>query len=432
MVLHGWFFFDFSATIVGVGMMCPHIVNISFLLGGILSCGILRPLIETRKGDWYSADLKPHSLQGLHGYLVFIGISMLLGDGLYNFFKVISRTLAGLFYKILCRNANMQIPIVENSSPVRESLSYDDQHRTKVFLKDQIPIWFAIGGYLALAAVSTAILPHIFHQLKWYYIIVIYIFAPSLAFCDAYGCGFTDWSFSSHYGKLAVFTIGAWAGASHGGILAGLEACGVIMIITSAASDLMQDFKTGYLTLSSPCSMFVSRVIGTAMGCVISPCVFWIFYKASPDLGLPTSEYPVPSATFYYNMAKLGVEGLSALPKGCLKLCFGFFAASILINLTRDALGKKRSWFIPIPMAMAVPFFVGSNIAVDMCTVSLILYVWQNKNKANADAFGPAVATGLICGDGMWTLPKCILALVGVKPPICMMFISRATYNKLD
>ncbi|CAA2988521.1 probable metal-nicotianamine transporter YSL7, partial [Olea europaea subsp. europaea] len=101
----------------------------------------------------------------------------------------------------------------------------------------------------------------------------------------------------------------------------------------------------------------VSHMIGIAMGYVIFPCVFWIFYNAFSDLGIPTSEYPAPFATIYYNRAKLGVEGFSALPKGCLKLCYGFFVVSILINLTRDALDKKRSWFIPFPMAMAVPFF---------------------------------------------------------------------------
>ncbi|KAL2533030.1 putative metal-nicotianamine transporter YSL8 [Abeliophyllum distichum] len=94
--------------------------------------------------------------------------------------------------------------------------------------------------------------------------------------------------------------------------------------------------------------MFVSQVIGTAMGCVISPCVFWIFYKAFPDLGMESSEYPAPFASVYYSMAKLGVEGFSALPKECLKLCYAFFAAAILINIIRDALGKKRSWFIPL------------------------------------------------------------------------------------
>ncbi|KAL3835313.1 hypothetical protein ACJIZ3_010049 [Penstemon smallii] len=425
------FFFDFSATYVGVGMLCPHIVNVSVLVGGIISWGIMWPLIETRKGDWYPADISESSLQGLQGYKVFIGIAMILGDGLYNFFKVISRTIAGLSVKFHERRINKQIPVAERSSSFK-TLSYDDERRTQLFLKDQIPTWFAIGGYIGIAAISTATLPHIFHQLKWYYIIVIYIFAPTLAFCNAFGCGLTDWSLASTYGKLAIFTIGAWAGSSQGGILAGLAACGVMMNIVSTASDLMQDFKTGYLTLASPRSMFVSQVIGTAMGCVISPCVFWIFYKAFPDLGLPTSAYPAPFATVYYNMAKLGVEGFSALPKDCLQLCYAFFAAAILINVIRDGLGKKRSWFVPLPMAMAIPFYLGSYFAIDMCLGSLILYVWQKLNKAKADAFAPAVASGLICGDGMWTLPSSVLALAGVKPPICMKFVSRGTNSRID
>lgn len=64
------FYFDFSAIYVGVGMICPYIINISVLLGGILSWGLMWPLIEKRKGDWYSADLSPTSLQGLQGYKV--------------------------------------------------------------------------------------------------------------------------------------------------------------------------------------------------------------------------------------------------------------------------------------------------------------------------------------------------------------------------
>ncbi|CAA3008610.1 probable metal-nicotianamine transporter YSL7 [Olea europaea subsp. europaea] len=424
------FYFDFSATYVGVGMICPHIVNVSVLIGGILSWGIMWPLIETRKGHWYT-DLDPNSMQGLKGYQVFIGIALILGDGLYSFTKVLSQTMADLYKKIQSRKA-MPIPVSERSSPVTKTLSYDDQCRTQLFLKDQIPTWVAIGGYIAIAIVSTATLPHIFHQLKWYHIIVIYTFAPVLAFCNAFGCGLTDWSLASAYGKLAIFTIGAWAGASHGGVLAGLAACGVMMNIVSTASDLMQDFKTGYMTLASPRSMFVSQGIGTAMGCVISPCVFWIFYKAFPDLGMESSEYPAPFASVYYNMAKLGVEGFSALPKECLKLCYAFFAAALLINIIRDALGKKRSWFIPLPMAMAIPFFLGSYFAIDMCIGSLILYIWQKRNKAGADAFAPAVASGLICGDGIWALPSSILALAGLKPPICMKFLSRSINNKVD
>ncbi|XP_062158208.1 probable metal-nicotianamine transporter YSL7 isoform X2 [Alnus glutinosa] len=412
-------------------MICPYIVNISVLLGGILSWGLMWPLIEKRKGDWYPAELSDTSLHGIQGYRVFIAIAMILGDGLYNFLKVLGRTIIGLYYQFKYKGVSSDLPTADHSSQVSSEVSYDDKRRTQLFLKDQIPAWFAIGGYVAIAAISTAILPHIFHQLKWYYILVIYIFAPTLAFCNAYGCGLTDWSLASTYGKLAIFTIGAWAGASHGGVLAGLAACGVMMNIVSTASDLMQDFKTGYLTLASPRSMFVSQVIGTAMGCVISPCVFWLFYKAF-ELGVPGSQYPAPNAVVYRNMALLGVEGFSSLPDNCLKLCFGFFAAAVLINLIKDSVDKRWGRFIPLPMAMAIPFYLGSYFAIDMCLGSLILFVWEKINKAKADAFGPAVASGLICGDGIWTLPASILSLAGVKPPICMKFLSRGTNARVD
>ncbi|KAM3731644.1 hypothetical protein ACB098_12G179900 [Castanea mollissima] len=405
------FYFDFSATYVGVGMICPYIINISVLLGGIISWGLMWPLIEDRKGDWYPADLGPGSFSGIQGYKVFIAIAMILGDGLYNFLKVLSRTLLGLFHQLRYKDVSSELPVAGHSSDVSSQLSYDDKRRTQLFLKDQIPIMFAVGGYVAIAAISMATLPHIFHQLKWYYMLVIYIFAPTLAFCNAYG---------------------SWAGAAHGGVLAGLAACGVMMNIVSTASDLMQDFKTGYLTLASPRSMFVSQIIGTAMGCVISPCVFWLFYKAFNDLGQPGSQYPAPYAVVYRNMALLAVKGFSSLPKNCLLLCYVFFGAAILINLIKDLVGKKWGRFIPLPMAMAIPFYIGSYFAIDMCVGSLILFVWEKINKAKADAFAPAVASGLICGEGIWSLPASILALAGVKPPICMKFLSRGNNAKVD
>ncbi|XP_042483109.1 probable metal-nicotianamine transporter YSL7 isoform X2 [Macadamia integrifolia] len=425
------FYFDFSSTYVGVGMICPHIINVSVLLGSIISWGIMWPLIGAKAGNWYPAGLAPGSLNGLQGYKVFISIAMILGDGLYNFMKVLSRTIIGISQEIRDKRKAV-IPVVDGDLPEKTFPSYDDEQRTKLFLKDQIPIWFALGGYVTIAIISTITVPKFFPSFIWYYILVIYIVAPILAFCNAYGCGLTDWSLASTYGKLAIFTIGAWAASSGGGVLAGLAACGVMMNIVSTASDLSQDFKSGYLTLASPRSMFISQVIGTAMGCVISPCVFWIFYKAFPDLGIAGSQYPAPYATVFRSMAMLGIEGFSALPSHCLELCFGFFVAAIIINAIKDIVGKMWAQYIPVPMAMAIPFYIGSYFTVDMCVGSLILFVWQKVNKAKADAFGPAVASGLICGDGIWTLPSSILALAKVTPPICMKFLSSADNIRVD
>ncbi|XP_020085166.1 probable metal-nicotianamine transporter YSL12 isoform X1 [Ananas comosus] len=427
------FYFDFSTIYIGVGMICPYIVNVSVLLGGIISWGIMWPLINNKKGEWFSADLPPTSLHGLQGYRVFISIALILGDGLYNFVKVLLHTVTSLVAAAR-KGRTSTLPVSDNGSPITTDnpVSFDDERRTELFLKDQIPQPVAYGGYVLVAVISIVTVPHIFPQLKWYYILVAYVFAPVLAFCNAYGCGLTDWSLASTYGKLAIFTIGAWAGASHGGVLAGLAACGVMMSIVSTAADLMQDFKTGYMTLASPRSMFVSQVIGTAMGCVIAPCVFWLFFKAFKDIGLSGSEYPAPYAIVYRNMAILGVDGFGSLPKHCLTLCFVFFAAAIVINLIRDLVPQKVARFIPLPMAMAIPFYIGSYFAIDMCVGSLILFVWEMVDKAKADAFGPAVASGLICGDGLWTLPQSVLSLAKVQPPICMKFLSRQINDKVD
>ncbi|KAE8674042.1 hypothetical protein F3Y22_tig00111769pilonHSYRG00303 [Hibiscus syriacus] len=160
----------------------------------------------------------------------------------------------------------------------------------------------------------------------------------------------------------------------------------------------MQDFKTGYLTLSSAKSMFVSQLLGTAMGCVIAPLTFWM------------------------EMAILGIEGFSELPKHCLALCAGFFVGAFLVNLLRDVSPEKISQFIPIPMAMAVPFYIGAYFAVDIFVGTVILYVWERINQKDAEDYAGAVASGLICGDGIWTIPSAILSIMRISPPICMYF----------
>lgn len=305
-------------------------------------------------------------------------------------------------------------------------VEYDEQKRTQYFLKDQIPLTVAIGGYVALAAISIGVVPVIFPQLKWYHILLAYIVAPVLAFCNAYGCGLTDWSLASNYGKIAIIIFSAWVGLENGGIIAGLASCGVMMSIVSTASDLMQDFKTGYLTLASPRSMFVSQVLGTAMGCIMSPLVFWFFYKAYA-VGDPDSSYPAPYSIMYRGIALLGVEGISTLPKHCLELAIWFFAGAFVINLITTLLKKyETKWriyrFIPSPMCMAIPFYLGGYFAIDMCVGSLILFVWEKANKKKANDFAPAVASGLICGESLWGIPAAILSLAGVQAPVCMKF----------
>ena len=56
--------------ILCAGMICPHIVNVSMMLGAILSWGILWPYIDGKAGDWFPVGLKEHDFKGLFGYQV--------------------------------------------------------------------------------------------------------------------------------------------------------------------------------------------------------------------------------------------------------------------------------------------------------------------------------------------------------------------------
>jgi uncharacterized oligopeptide transporter (OPT) family protein len=56
--------------LVGAGMIVSYLVNLSLLLGAVLSYGIMWPLIRQLKGEWYPASIDESSMKSLNGYKV--------------------------------------------------------------------------------------------------------------------------------------------------------------------------------------------------------------------------------------------------------------------------------------------------------------------------------------------------------------------------
>lgn len=415
--LQAWkqtFYFDFSMTYVGAGMICSHLVNLSLLLGAVLSYGIMWPLIDRLKGHWFSESLKESDMKSLYGYKVFLSVALILGDGLYNFLKILSVTVINIYGRIKTKNLN-----AADGDEKKKSL--EDLKHNEIFLRENIPMWIGVAGYLVFSILSIIVIPIMFPQLKWYYVVIAYILAPSLSFCNAYGAGLTDINMAYNYGKVALFVLAALSGRENG-LVAGMVGCGLVKSVVSVACILMQDFKTAHCTYTSPRAMFLNQVIGTAVGCVVAPISFLLFYKAF-DVGNPHGEFKAPYALIYRNMAVIGVQGFSALPQHCLQLCYGLFASAVAVNLVRDFSPEKIGKWMPLPMVMALPFLVGAYFAIDMCVGSLVVYLWHKRNPKKAELMIPAVASGLICGEGLWTLPASILALAKIHPPICMKFL---------
>ncbi|XP_048539993.1 iron-phytosiderophore transporter yellow stripe 1-like [Triticum urartu] len=409
------FSFDFSLTYVGAGMICSHLVNLSTLLGAVLSWGIMWPLISKQKGVWYPADVPASSMKRLYGYKAFFCVALIIGDGLYQFLKVTYVTSKSLHQRL-----NKKV-VTNKGEENRDGMASPEEiQRDEIFKSDNIPSWMAYTGYAVLSIISSISIPLMFCQIKWYYVIVAYLLAPVLGFSNSYGAGLTDINMAYNYGKIALFIFAAWAGKKNG-VIAGLVGGTLVKQLVLMSAELMHDLKTSYLTSTSPRSMLVAQAIGTGMGCIVSPLTFMLFYKAF-DVGNPDGYWKAPYALIYRSMAILGVEGFSALPNHCLSISAGIFAFAMLLSIARDILPRRYGKYVPLPMAMAVPFLVGGSFAIDMCIGSLVVFVWEKMNKKEAIIQVPAVASGLICGDGIWVFPSSLLALAKINPPICMKF----------
>lgn len=59
-------------------------------------------------------------------------------------------------------------------------------------------------------------------------------------------------------------------------------------------------------------------------------------------------------------MAVIGTKGFGALPKYCTLLMGAFFVAGMLICLVRDLMPRRFARYVPSPMAMSVPFYIGA------------------------------------------------------------------------
>lgn len=91
-------------TYVGAGMICSHLVNLSLLLGAVLSFGVMYPLIDKLKGHWFPDNLEESNMKGLYGYKVFLSIALILGDGIYNFIKILVASILSVHERLKSKN----------------------------------------------------------------------------------------------------------------------------------------------------------------------------------------------------------------------------------------------------------------------------------------------------------------------------------------
>ncbi|XP_027362471.1 probable metal-nicotianamine transporter YSL7 [Abrus precatorius] len=177
------------------------------------------------------------------------------------------------------------------------------------------------------------------------------------------------------------------------------------------------DFSSTYVGVGMICPYLVNASL--LLGAIISWGILWPWIEHKKGIWY-SADLPASSLS--------GIQGYRVFTAIAMMLGDGLYHCIIMLIRTKFRIYR----FVPNPMCLAIPFYLGGYFAIDMCIGSMILFWWEKKNKQKAKDYAPALASGLICGDSLWCVPAAILSLAGTKPPICMKFLSSAVNKKVD
>jgi uncharacterized oligopeptide transporter (OPT) family protein len=183
------FYFNLGAVnYIGVGMLCPDIVNYSMLVGGVLSWGLLWPWITSKAGLWFPAGAEGSGLHGVLGYKVFFMIALIIGEGVTLMAVQVFRAVQRRRSKRGASDDASDDSSTEGASKRREL--------ERIFESPIVPAfsgpmkWLKEGhvwaiAYLACAALGTSVVPLLFPA-PWYTVLAAYVMVPLFAFPNSY------------------------------------------------------------------------------------------------------------------------------------------------------------------------------------------------------------------------------------------------------
>lgn len=423
--------------------MAPAGVSWSMLVGGVISWGLLWPVLSGKEGSWYRSGLLGWDIRGVFGYHLCMAIALLLADALYHAVRATAVAVIETF--------NLEVgPSSRQPANKRKSSKYQWQAealkavesdnlsdasglqfslnsmeralRRHVFMSDATPWWIGALAYLVLLGVCVAVLPLLFQRsASWYHVLAATGLAPFFALANARGAGQTDVNLADSYGRIGLVIFGAIAGSAAGPAV-GLVSSGVLLGAAYSGAELMYSFAAGYATMASPGAIFIAHFVGSLAGCAVAPAAWLLYYTPANAVGAAGSALSAPLAGIYRATAALATGGVGVLPANVQWLSLGALAVGLGLNLIREVVPQNARGIIPHPAAMGVVFLTGASIAVDLALGALIRFFWRLRYPRSADAYSGLVGAALICGDGMWALGRGLLGAFGVQPPICMTF----------
>lgn len=445
-----------SPAYVGQGIIMGPATTLHMLLGAIIGWGVLSPLAK-HKG-WAPGPVSDWT-NGSKGWIVWISLAIMLADSLISLGWLVLRpliTLAHSYYPSLketFQSHTWRDLLTLNISKRHGYTSLSDgtstnpiaavkQHLNDSNEPDAPPEHLISTRTTLIGLVSSLILCIVAVHVSFPGLIpfrltlLSLVLALLLSIMGVRALGETDLNPVSGISKLtqlvfALVTPTTGPGAKNA-VIINLVAGAVSESAALQAGDLLQDLKCGHLIGAAPNAQFWGQMIGSAVGAVLSAVVYKLYTNVYT---IPGGLFEVPTGYVWVFTARLVTgKGLPPMVGEWASGAAVIFAVGTMIRVwgtNRKQRGLSGWWidFVPGGIAVAVGSYhaLSVEIATDYPTgmyntpsftlartVGGLISLWWRRWKGKSETPIIVLASGLILGEGLFSIVNLLLASLKV------------------
>ncbi|KOS18185.1 Metal-nicotianamine transporter YSL2 [Escovopsis weberi] len=293
--------------------------------------------------------------------------------------------------------------------------------------EQQVPMWLWITGSIVFLIVSCIVCHLQFHMNAGLGILAC-ILGLIFAFLSIYGGAVTDNTPLTASSKASQLVYGGITrnrdhfdlkSAQRINLIAGNIASGT----ADVATNLVSDFRVGFLLRTPPHLQFYAQAAGAVVSVFLAPGIFVLFMSAYPcvfDENAQSCPFAAPSVVAWQAVAQAVTLPELPIPWSCgaFTIAVGIFCALQAIFKNFYLVGPREKYRIWLPnwMSIGVAWVLGpdSGFANAILFGSITAWWWRKYFPQHFEMYAYAIAAGLIAGEGLAGVVNAALTLGGV------------------
>ncbi|KAF2488975.1 oligopeptide transporter [Lophium mytilinum] len=443
----GWLI-EFTPAFIGSGMLVGLNVSISFFMGSVLAWGIIGPALvhngicwgsplvpDSEKWDgaiqFFSLSLKfsnkdhpsPRYWMLWPGVLLMIAVSftelLMQWKIIWYAFRAVYRGICNGIYAI--GKAMKKDLAWFNKGDQHE----DDMVEDSAAPEDLVKMWMWLPG-LVLSIICICVVLGVEFDMPVGMSLLSVFLAFFFSFLAIQCTGVTDVTPLTAASKASQIILGGATKGEHwnqthaqrlnllGGAIASMGA--------NQSTDLVCDFRTGFLLRTPPNQQWIAQGVGTIVAIFLAPAMFQLFTTAYPciiDINAETCPFSAPSVSAWRAVAVAVTDPTFPIPKtsGIFSIVFAIFGC-VMVLIRHYVWVGKLEWvktYHPNMMCIGLAFVLPQTVyGTAMVIGSTWAYIWAKRNPSGFDIYGYAVAAGLIAGEGIGGVINAIFQVAGI------------------